>query len=265
MTQALIGLATGLMVGWLVRTAMKSRRDYGLVGDLITGSLGAAIGGWLVRSLDIVTPDNWWGHLFVSVTGAATLIASLRVIRGTLQAGLPTDSPARTVAGELDEQIKRLTALERRVLSSVLSRSTANPALEPQASFGDRIADRVAKFGGSWMFIGIFLTAMLVWMRINRDITHPFDPYPYILLNLVLSCVAALQAPIIMMSQNRQSARDRTDAQLDYEVNLRAEMQIVGLHAKLDEARDQDLKSVAVALAEQEQRLRRIEQALSER
>ena len=105
---------------------------------------------------------------------------------------------------------------------------------------------------------------MLIWMAVNRDEVHPFDPYPYILLNLLLSCVAALQAPVIMMSQNRQAVRDRADAKIDYEVNLRAELQIVALHAKLDEARDKDLAKLAALLVGQEARLQRIESLLSE-
>ena len=140
-----------------------------------------------------------------------------------------------------------------------------NVAFDRQLTFGQRLADRVAAFGGSWSFIGIFLTGMLIWMAVNRDEVHPFDPYPYILLNLLLSCVAALQAPVIMMSQNRQAVRDRADAKIDYEVNLRAELQIVALHAKLDEARDKDLAKLAALLLGQEARLQRIETLLADR
>lgn len=111
------------------------------------------------------------------------------------------------------------------------------PILDPTASLGERVADRVAAFGGSWPFIGLFLVAMAIWMAVNTRAKHPYDPYPFILLNLLLSCVAALQAPIIMMSQNRQAARDRTDAQHDYDVNLIAEQQVLEIHEKLDELR----------------------------
>ena len=124
---------------------------------------------------------------------------------------------------ELEEQIERLTSFERRVLSSVLGEAKPgdpNLAFDQQLTFGQRVADRVASFGGSWAFIGMFLTGMFAWMAINGDLQRPFDPYPYILLNLILSCVAALQAPVIMMSQNRQNARDRVDARNDYEVNV---------------------------------------------
>jgi uncharacterized membrane protein len=139
-----------------------------------------------------------------------------------------------------------------------------NLAFDRQLTFGQRLADRVAAFGGSWSFIGIFLTGILIWMAVNRDEVRPFDPYPYILLNLMLSCVAALQAPVIMMSQNRQAVRDRADAKNDYEVNLRAELQIVALHAKLDEARDKDLAKLAAMLLSQEERLQRIETLLAD-
>src|SRR5690606_23754192 len=101
-----------------------------------------------------------------------------------------------------------------------------NRSFDAQLSIGERLADRVAAFGGSWTFIGLFLTAMIVWMAINQRLARPFDPFPFILLNLMLSCLAALQAPVIMMSQNRQAAKDRSDARLDYEVNVRAEVQI---------------------------------------
>ena len=107
-------------------------------------------------------------------------------------------------------------------------------------SLGDRVADRVAQFGGSWTFIMIFGGVLLTWMLINSVqllLHRPFDPYPFILLNLVLSTLAAIQAPIIMMSQNRQSAKDRLHAEHDYEVNLMAEMEIRDLHDKLDSLR----------------------------
>jgi uncharacterized membrane protein len=106
------------------------------------------------------------------------------------------------------------------------------------------MADRIAGFGGSWPFILIFLAFLAGWMALNTGVLGPrheaFDPYPYILLNLILSTLAALQAPVIMMSQNRQGARDRLDAAQDYEVNLKAEMEIRALHEKLDVAREAD-------------------------
>lgn len=103
-------------------------------------------------------------------------------------------------------------------------------------SFGERIADKVAEFGGSWTFIILFGGILLAWIVTNSLILqqHPFDPYPYILLNLVLSTIAALQAPVIMMSQNRQAAKDRQNAINDYLVNLKAEIEVRRLHEKID-------------------------------
>ncbi len=265
MAQAITWVATGLFVGWFVRTAMKSGRDFGMFGDLVTGSLGAVVGGWLVRRLDIVTPDNLPGHFVVSILGAVVLLASVRIVRHALGASLSTSPQAAAIVGELDDQIRKLTSLERRVLSTMLKQgqpTDPNFMFDQQLTFGQRVADRVASFGGSWSFIGIFLTGMLVWMAINGDQAHPFDPYPYILLNLILSCIAALQAPVIMMSQNRQNARDRTDAKSDYEVNLRAEMQIMALHAKLDAAREQELARLAELMVVQVERLQQIEARL---
>jgi uncharacterized membrane protein len=121
-------------------------------------------------------------------------------------------------------------------LSSLRNRDPHPPTSE-SGTFGQRVADKVAAFGGSWPFIGLFLALMMAWMYVNTNAEKPADPYPFILLNLVLSCLAALQAPIIMMSQNRQAARDRIDAQHDYEVNLIAEEQVLEIHRKLDELR----------------------------
>jgi len=111
-----------------------------------------------------------------------------------------------------------------------------NVEFDRQLSFGERLSDRVADFAGSWTFIIIFSGVMFLWIGINTFLllTRPFDPYPYILLNLVLSAVAAIQAPFIIMSQNRQESRDRLNAELDYRVNLNTEMEIHQLHKKID-------------------------------
>ena len=106
---------------------------------------------------------------------------------------------------------------------------------EHEITFGQRIADRVAEVGGSWAFVMGFLLVLGVWILVNVALaTRAFDPYPFILLNLVLSCIAALQAPVIMMSQNRQAARDRMQAEQDFRVNLKAELEIASLHEKVD-------------------------------
>jgi uncharacterized membrane protein len=137
-------------------------------------------------------------------------------------------------------EIARLNATERRIVEQFIHRQRARlDSTQTQLSFGDRVADRVTAFGGSWTFIVLTIAAIGVWMLINAAMAKAFDAYPYILLNLVLACLTVLQAPLIMMSQNRQAARDRLDAQHDYEVNTKAEMEILGLHAKLDEIRDE--------------------------
>ncbi len=127
------------------------------------------------------------------------------------------------------------TVVDSFVQGSLVSRNPEDAALE-QATLGDRIADRVADFGGSWTFILAFLAILFGWIAINVAgvLRTPFDPYPFILLNLVLSCIAAFQAPVIMMSQRRQERKDRLRAETDYLVNLKAEVEIRQLHEKLD-------------------------------
>ncbi|WP_245509678.1 DUF1003 domain-containing protein [Bradyrhizobium vignae] len=133
-----------------------------------------------------------------------------------------------------------LTALDCRVAASLANQDTIaeniDAEYEENRTLGDRLADKLADFGGSWAFIGWFAAALVIWITMNAIVPESarFDPYPYILLNLILSCVAALQAPIIMMSQNRQDAKDRLRSQNDYEVNLKAELEIRHLHEKLD-------------------------------
>ena len=140
----------------------------------------------------------------------------------------------------LEAEKGELTELELEVLNGlreheILSR---NPEvqIEETLTLGQRLADRIAGFGCSWSFIILFAVVIFVWMFVNSYvlITRPFDPYPYILLNLGLSALAALQAPVIMMSQNRQEARDRIRAMHDYQVNLKAELEIRQLHQKID-------------------------------
>lgn len=133
-----------------------------------------------------------------------------------------------------------LSHLEVDVLKSINSNELLSENIEPEMnekfSFGERLSDRIASFGGSWPFITLFFTFLFTWMGINVFLlaTRAFDPYPFILLNLVLSCLAAIQAPIIMMSQNRQEARDRIRAEHDYKINLKAELEIRLLHEKVD-------------------------------
>lgn len=119
--------------------------------------------------------------------------------------------------------------------NSILSENIQN-LMEPEANFGQRLADKIAQFGGSWTFIVAFFSFILVWMGINIILLtkESFDPYPFILLNLILSCLAAIQAPIIMMSQNRQEQKDRQRSEQDYKINLKAELEIKLLSEKID-------------------------------
>ena len=136
-------------------------------------------------------------------------------------------------------------AIDRRVTS------TDPGKLLDQATFGEALADRVAAFGGSWTFILVFVAVLIGWVALNTGAlgAHAFDPYPYIFLNLMLSMVAALQAPVIMMSQNRQAAKDRQMAGYDYAVNLKAELEIMALHEKMDAMRSEQI----MRLLEQQQ------------
>jgi uncharacterized membrane protein len=147
---------------------------------------------------------------------------------------------SRYVADMLGQERGELTQLEKDVVKSLADHEVLAENIETEfaghRTFGERVSDQLASFGGSWTFIGIFFAVLIVWMAFNvwavsRDI---FDPYPFILLNLVLSCLAAIQAPIIMMSQNRQEARDRLRSENDYRVNLKAELEIRHLHEKID-------------------------------
>ena len=143
---------------------------------------------------------------------------------------------------------------ERRHISRDINRE-----FEKRLTFGQRLADQVATFGGSWMFIIIFAAILFLWVLLNSFILvrrgASFDPYPYILLNLFLSMLAAVQAPVILMSQSRQAAKDRMDAVHDYEVNLKAELEILSLHEKLDELREKKWVELIVLQREQMQLL----------
>ncbi len=140
----------------------------------------------------------------------------------------------------LKGQIDEITEIEKTVLNSLAEKSTLTDKIEvdknQDLTFGQRIADHVATFGGSWTFIISFVVFIAIWISVNVFwlINKGFDPYPFILLNLILSCIAALQAPVIMMSQNRQEDKDRERAKKDYMVNLKSELEIRMLHEKID-------------------------------
>jgi len=148
---------------------------------------------------------------------------------------------AVTMLGEIGKRLRATNEL----ITNIASRNV-NEELEEHLSVGDRLADRIAEFGGSWTFIILFLVFLGVWVVMNtvQFWFKPFDEYPYIFLNLMLSMVAAIQAPIIMMSQNRAQQKDRLRAELDYQVNLKSELMLQQLHAKLDEIRAAELQSM---------------------
>jgi uncharacterized membrane protein len=141
----------------------------------------------------------------------------------------------------------REKAVIERIVKRLAVSHNLNVAYEDASTPGQRLADQVAAIGGSWGFIIGFGVVIAIWALLNTVVlaSDAFDPYPFIFLNLVLSLLAAIQAPVIMMSQNRQAARDRIAANHDYEVNLKAEIEIAALHQKLDQIRSEDLTRLA--------------------
>lgn len=184
------------------------------------------------------------------------LLISLDAVRPSLAERIHRDYPdlapdalisrdaLKSVRAEYVEEMLRdetgeISSLERRVAESLANDETLAENVEKQfeekRSFGDIVSDHLAEFGGSWAFILSFMAMLGLWMAYNAaQGAETFDPYPFILLNLVLSCLAALQAPIIMMSQKRQESKDRLRSLNDYQVNLKAELEIRHLHEKLD-------------------------------
>lgn len=188
---------------------------------------------------------------------AARDVAQLDVLRPSLFDRIKADNPdlpaegyictddldrfrSRYVTELLGEERGELTKLEKEVVQSLADHETLAENIEAEwvghRTLGERLSDRLASFGGSWTFIIIFFLILTIWMAFNAVIVEQdrFDPYPYILLNLVLSCLAAIQAPIIMMSQKRQEAKDRLRSENDFRVNLKAELEIRHLHEKVD-------------------------------
>jgi len=146
----------------------------------------------------------------------------------------------KAISDYMVKEVGELSELEKTVLTSIKGNTTLTDKIEGEEgqllTIGQRIADKVALFGGSWTFIIIFGVFILIWIFINVYwlVNKGFDPYPFILLNLILSCLAALQAPVIMMSQNRQEEKDRDRSKKDYMINLKSELEIRTLHEKID-------------------------------
>ena len=188
----------------------------------------------------------------------------------TLAIDLEREKLSRDLLGE---GYNELDEAERDVIDEMAREDTTvenlAETLDEQASFWDRMADRVAAIGGSWSFIFGFFAVMTVWVAMNVALLKPlhlvFDPYPFIFLNLVLSMVAAIQAPVIMMSQNRQAKKDRAAAEHDYSVNLRAELEIMSLHDKLDALQSGRLHDMLTAQADALEQLRGQVTALNEK
>ncbi len=171
----------------------------------------------------------------------------------------------------LKEEELQLKKLEELVKTSIAEEQLLSGRLielenDPELSLGQELSDKISKFGGSWGFIIVFFLVIFVWILINIRffLDTPFDPYPFILLNLILSCVAAVQAPIIMMSQNRQDDKDRTRSRGDYLINLKAEMEVRSLHGKIDLLLTQQMKSLFKTQVTQLEYLENIEKTLQE-
>ncbi len=186
-----------------------------------------------------IEAGSFFGELSVfdnhprTATARVTADASLISIPLATLAALTQRSPAaaRQFMGVIIHRLRTADELLARVQIR-----NVNEIVQEQMRFGEKVADLVARFGGSWTFIISFLAFLLIWMGVNTAhlLASPPDPFPYIFLNLILSCIAALQAPVIMMSQNRQEAKDRMRAEHDYKVNLKAELEIRHLHEKID-------------------------------
>ena len=178
------------------------------------------------------------------------------------------DTNIRDTAQKLfNAEYEKLTKQEKHVAHHITERTPISENVvqdySEQLTFGQKMADKVASFGGSWMFIIIFMVVLVSWIILNSFIliklsNSSFDPYPYIFLNLILSMLAAIQAPIILMSQNRQAYKDRLNTEHDYEVDLKAELEIIGLHEKIDSLKENQWKELILIQEEQLRLLRQL-------
>ncbi|MHB1024739.1 MAG: DUF1003 domain-containing protein [Desulfobacteria bacterium] len=167
------------------------------------------------------------------------------------------------------KKFEELTEREKKVARHLVDRTHISRNVvhdfSEEMTFGQRLADKVARFGGSWTFISIFAVVLVIWILLNSFIlityNKSFDPYPYILLNLFLSMLAAIQAPIILMSQNRQAYKDRLSAEHDYEVNLKAELEIMALHEKMDSLKE---KQWSELISIQQEQIRLLKQLIKD-
>ena len=194
--------------------------------------------------VDVLEPGEFFGEMsLLDGGGRSTTAVALDDVEAY---SLSREEFLGLLRRRADVALDVMAALARRFRKTddLLRRRVPNPneVADEQETFGERVADGVARFGGSWYFIFAFGSVLLVWVVINTLLIfgkEPFDPYPFILLNLFLSMLAAIQAPVIMMSQNRQDSRDRIRSELDYQVNLKAELEIMQLHDKFDRLREE--------------------------
>lgn len=190
----------------------------------------------------IILDENTAGDVFgeISLLDAGSRSATATSVEETDVFTLDRDDLLALISRHPHAALDLLSVMGKRLRTSgtlLRHRVTRNVNVEERdrLTFGERVSDRVAAFGGSWLFILSFGFILLAWMSMNIVLAAgAFDPFPFILLNLVLSALAALQAPVIMMSQNRQAAKDRLKAELDYEINLKAELEVAALHSKFD-------------------------------
>ena len=250
----LLWLITGIIAGLAARFVLRESH-VGWGGDLALGALGGLAAGALLRYAGVTDAVPGAVHIGVSLVGAVGMIAAIHVAaRAAVQAGRLIGGTTRN--GELEATLASLGTVERGVFEEFLKRRPISRDVQREQdeaeSFGQRAADKVARFGGSWAFLGLFAAVLVTWMLFNIETARPFDIYPFILLNLVLSCIAAAQAPIILMSQNRQAEKDRGHMQADFEVNMKAELEILALHTKLDELRETAWRDL---VAQQERQL----------
>jgi uncharacterized membrane protein len=217
---------------------------YVVESGLVDVSVPAQAGDIVVASFE---PGSFFGELAVfdrqprsaharAVTDAGLVCIPLQLVSDLVESHAPA---ARQFIGVL--------ALRLRAADQMLARlqvQNVNQIADEQLKLGDRVADRVARFGGSWTFIIGFMVFLLLWMAGNTAwlLSAPPDPYPYIFLNLILSCIAALQAPVIMMSQNRQGMKDRLQADQEFQINVKAEIAVQQLHRKIDDLRSSVLQ-----------------------
>ena len=229
----------------------KAGDSGGTMLTVLTGKVETFIIG--DKNERIVLDDYGPGEIFgeLSLLDGAPRSANAVAVETTRVFIIDRDDLQRLISKKPDAALDIMMILGQRIRKTdalLTSRVTQNPneIIDEKATLGERVADEVARFGGSWNFIGLFGAVMLVWITLNMFLlTKPFDPAPFIGLNLILSMLAALQAPVIMMSQNRQDKKDRVRSELDYQVNLKAEVEVMQLHERVEQLQKEMLFHIA--------------------